>query len=317
MENREIDELVAQISADSDGIEIQLALSAFSSNLAYYYLSSEKANCKGFGASTQHKTALLKALSEYFERKSFLEVSKSETKTRSTSGFATHPREDVAKENAISELIERDALLIAWLARYPPYWLSDNELLKLGSEEILALKNSVNVAGFRIKLGIVAKTGDYFTIIGLAENFTGGQYFWAIDTSCSKIITNALKSAVVGSVFFCDIFNMNQYNNEKKLITEDLIAEPIDHLYYHGFRPTEKNWLVNSAHQVLELKLPEAQFKCRDKNMNFKLFTFQAIGVNFQEYFVGSTKLENINYQRLNQLGLGDLTLNFTPHPLS
>jgi hypothetical protein len=74
--------------------------------------------CAGLGVDKNPKLALLKAVSEYFERKAVLTFGHN-FKFKSTNGVASHKYSLLAKHAAYFELAERDAFLAHWYSRRP------------------------------------------------------------------------------------------------------------------------------------------------------------------------------------------------------
>ncbi len=68
----------------------------------------------GFGDDEKHSLAALKSISEIIERVVVIENCIS-----NSSGVATHLTPDFAKQNAYTELIERDAVMCHWLTKTP------------------------------------------------------------------------------------------------------------------------------------------------------------------------------------------------------
>jgi ribosomal protein S12 methylthiotransferase accessory factor YcaO len=74
--------------------------------------------CGGLGVDRDPRIALIKALSEYFERKAVL-VADELLGFNSTNGVASHRFSLLAKHAAYFELAERDAFLAHWYSRSP------------------------------------------------------------------------------------------------------------------------------------------------------------------------------------------------------
>ena len=79
------------------------------------------------GESCDHDNGMDKAISELIERSALL-VYGPQYFAETSNGWAAHPKEDQARTNAILELVERDAVLAQWYSRTPFLQLPNDQL---------------------------------------------------------------------------------------------------------------------------------------------------------------------------------------------
>jgi len=87
----------------------------------------------GYGSANNKLLAVEKSIAEALERIIFKNLKNTPYGTQNTNGWATHVSAEAAKQNALEELLERDAVLVHWFQQEPmtvtndlsyPPWLS-------------------------------------------------------------------------------------------------------------------------------------------------------------------------------------------------
>jgi hypothetical protein len=113
----------------------------------------------------------------------------------------------------------------------------------------------------------------------------------------------------------------------EKYIERNQLKIPSDHLRYYAFNPQSKaefDWyygqsqdqnvrIFDDVGDVKYIEHPNPYFD------DVPYYIYQAVPASgtFQDYFAGIPNAQKINFNRLRQMGITDLTsINSSPHPL-
>jgi len=287
----------------------------------------EKKKYIGRGTALDEQNALLKASVECIER-IFCAFNKT-----SSNGVAAHYNKNIAKKNALNELLERDSFFCSYLtlANHPS--ISTDIFLNL--REILESKYKILIQYFDIsayqtpKTILAVATGNKFIrpfglCIGLGTNSNLEQ---AIQSSSSEIIRNI--TALIFDKKTKNIFQTKSPLPSVKYKAHTPIT-PDGHMKYineisnlHRF----ENWLQNSSprllNPVIRSSIPKIQYTQLASPKLFNkcpLHVYKANAASlFQEAYWGKTTKRKINLKRIQEyagcnIKFNDLNLNI--HPL-
>lgn len=270
----------------------------------------------GTGSDVDKVTALKKAFAEFCERCAL--------KNLSSNGFASHPSKIKAKTNSYYEIIERDLVITSWLAKIPPTWLTDQQIETL--TEIQLQVRILRENNFLVRLGIVGISANVIVCIGTLQPLAGCKHhFFNLFSSASggdleKVATKIMFD-LRRSVGFLSL------PENERVIAIDQLNSPFDHTKYYAFNPQSKaefDWyydhsgdqnvrIFDDVGDVKYIEHPNPYFD------DVPYYIYQAVPASgtFQDYFAGIPNAQKINFNRLRQMGITDLSsINSSPHPL-
>ena len=186
--------------------------------------------------------ATQKAVSEAFERTIYLNCKGGEHGTDTSNGWACHFSEENVKENALEELLERDALLVHWLKKSPFLELDPNEFPQWLEKWI---KQELTHSSYPLLRVLVSHEGYRSTSIVILSNDSGkGVIAHAAKSNLHQSIAHAIAEA-------CRIADSDKsdLSRARSLSTRDetIIYTPMDHSkLYSNVRPLPE-WVVNTS----------------------------------------------------------------------
>lgn len=276
--------------------------------------------CSGFGSDHCLDTAVRKAFSELLERQAFwlnCQASDGGSVARTTSGYAAHLDLARAVAAAECELIERDAFFWMWYSRVSPTWLTDKELSALGIQGSDVLNLRLRKFELKVRFGIIASTGAIVTVIGLLECSEGG---FAVSTSAAATPAQALASvyfdlrrlANVSINRRCSPSPTGDFRSQGERWTAE------DHCNYAMRQVRAPDWLTDNISSRIPLLPPFAiQTEVIEKfDKPYDVWIVRASSEDCFHYFLGPTKLEQINRLRAESLGVSLSEVNMELHPL-
>lgn len=269
----------------------------------------------GRGSDENEEIAYCKALSEAIER-SVLEIYKLEN----SNGLAVHPDLNIAISNAQDEIIERDAFFCHYFLNRGFFEIkisnskikleNCNSLFKLSFYELCKSDNSIGV--------LCSLNGKEF-----AKPFGN-----ILGTAYGRDLNNVAEKALVEALRMFTFFNKN--SNSFSISEQDFLNLKDFTFSHHGklaldLRYSEKlesffsnnKMLMNSSYSKEIFKntiLNPSLFPIP----NIPLFFVKSSSDFLQDIFTGPTVKEEINWNRLNQLGGGVVNMsniNLVPHP--
>jgi len=314
MEIEKIRILSEKITKKHPDIIIKVASDLIDTRIVHFYLhENEKSRTKGFASDINAEVALTKAYAEFVERKIFLK-----TIERTSSGFAAHASKEQAYISAQHELIERDSFLISWIINHHPYWLTEVELTQINSVDTKQIKEALGLHNMDYKIGIVAKTGDVLTAIGLLHS-CDNSFGFAIDCKSGNdfnfLLTNLLQSICYYATM---IINRKKQDKIYNLLTEENVKKVEDHLEFYLNPKNINHAFFNGSKDILILPEIESIESKEFDNLDSAicLSVVQCFSKFSQNYFVGKTTDDNINFQRLKKVTSQEIIINKNLHPL-
>jgi hypothetical protein len=308
MENREIDKEISAVKRIAPNLEVEFGRSRIAPDLFKFHIYDDQA--KGFGASFNLFEAFDKARSEYFERSIFLQEAKTDSSIRSSSGFACHVNREKAELASLCEVVERDAFLISWLTKNPPVWID----IDLAREYAPEIDSSIfKIHGVELKIGFVAKVGDIFVAVSCIVFEKGAQSLvrFAIDTSASRSVANALKSVYKGALIRLESYLFS----DREILKQSRL--PLFHLYSNSDSLTPSAWFVEGGDNLLEYEIPKHHYRHWEVSINTKMYV-ACCDADVQSYYCGDSIDAFINFKRIQQIfpEFDLIALNRSVHPL-
>ncbi|MCK5883625.1 MAG: YcaO-like family protein, partial [Bacteriovoracaceae bacterium] len=220
------------------------------------YVEIDHNNIKGCGMDWDITKALLKARSEFYERKVIRKVDQV-LNLSSSSGFACHVCAEDALYSATCELIERDATILCWHMKRPAKWLRFESLAQLGLGYIVDQIKALKKFDIDLCIGILSISGDYITVTGYIRS-TRQEFGFAIDSSCSKLLVEAVISVYFTLMTLVSILQTRKKNGESihRAITLDNVYSTSDLIEYYlsPDRSIEQKWFFEDG-EISEIPL--------------------------------------------------------------
>ena len=273
-------------------------IDAIESKLHHYSVEHPSIKFKGFGTDYSRDLAIKIAVNECLERQHF-EISHKSLGVRTTSGYAAHNTYEEAKEAAICELLERDALLYNWLHKRPPNWLSNSELSIETQNHALLLKE----INFQLKIGVIATNNNRFCLVGAVINNSNLNKIGAVfSASCHKRIEFAQKS-ITKELRRAVTVIINREKEKAPNIHDGKKNKANEH-FFHYQDPNHFNsiqWYFNNSSKNLE----SSNFDIETSPINityappWKFCVAHAKSDLMQNFYFGSPKLKRINRKRI------------------
>ena len=272
----------------------------------------------GWGADLNEDTALLKSLSECFER-----YVTDEHGLTNSSGVAAHLDQNGACTNAINELIERDSFLCHFITRTPFKRLKVNELRDVDHRHI---DEWSKLLGLRLRLFQLGPSGVLCVIDGFDQPKPFGFHIGAsvkmnLDSAACSAIIEAARSAIYGLSY-----------PDAKTLAEFESTDPCD-FKHHGQLALDLSYASEIAYLFADDLVDESDAGLKylnpadisTKNLQISLgdcpFAFAvASAPTFQALWVGMPTQKLISIARLRAFSSSELDvrdLNLLPHPFS
>jgi hypothetical protein len=260
----------------------------------------------GIGASEFTGEAIHKSISESYERLVY-NIVRGPLGLKSSNGIAAHPKRKTAIENAATEALERDAVLVHWLRKQPLYRLPvDPE-----TEPRKIIDASLAGTPFHTKHLLLSSAGWISTLTIVAEEYWGGGAIVAHGSGKNPL--QALYRTVI------------ELERQAATVRDLLPHNPgllramhplLDHLTFSRERLRKADWLVGDEMSWSQAK---RQWRSLDKRTlqmlqiqdlaEGGLHVVRASGSRIQDLYFGPTKLELINQERIHSD-----SINYEPH---
>jgi hypothetical protein len=318
-----IQELVSSIREKHllENITITALESHLSSDFWHMEVRSEVNNISGWADDVDPILALKKAYSEYAER-----IAYSRWKMPTTNGLAAAPLFEMAAAAGTREVIERDALLITWLAKRPPVWLCDSDISKLPTQ-IQDIHSELDSLGVKLRLGVVAmSTGSTVTVAAIdGKKAKGDTFGFAFGFSANSSLASAFLSCV-GEVcrYFAHVSARSRAGIHPSGSVAALVSRearsPETHLQFHlhPWNAPEDFWYWKSSPNILCLPELSIDVKTVPQEQEFfgNIVTVLAHSPFAQQPFWGFPTIEKLNLPRFEMCGLKPI-LRSEIHPLA
>jgi|GEM_PF-4800515 len=276
----------------------------------------------GFGTGPNADQALLRAYSEWIERRTFHSIASSQG-LHSTNGMSAHPAKVSAIENAKLELIERDAFLVGWLAGRSPRWLEEREVQALDPTGSLLTHIALFAANhFRLKLGIIGVSQSAVVVVTAIIAckplaIAGGV---AIQTKAAYSLKSALRGAVqTQRTAATVVWNRQRGDLPPLKIDSSDLSQPRDLLAYYFDRANaiDLDWYIGGSAEALELPACAIDVETLSPSSAWPLTVAMASRPLMQDYFACKDSSDHINWERLRAVFPGAAEVNERMHPLS
>jgi hypothetical protein len=276
----------------------------------------------GYGEADSKLLAFQKSVAEAVERVIYRISKKSGVRAISTNGWAAHVSRGHAFSSALEELLERDAVLVHWLAKSPfdeireetwPTWL------KAWTTSELSLAKRFN----RLRI-LKSHLGHMPTITTILLDANG---FGVVSHSAGKQIEEALKRALAETCRIAQIALQSSSDIAAENMTIDTpLVEPEDHAMFYAHRQQLPDWIFGkksdwkvSAHEWSKAR---AGFNPKSIEPVFHEVATSPLSIGYATsplvqnlYFGTSADAQQkslLNLKRLQQVRFGNL--NPMPH---
>lgn len=275
---------------------------------------------RGFGSDGNKAIALQKAISELVERIAFLDFGNSSI-VATSNGFAAHPLLDQAINNSVAELIERDVVMTRWMLKIGPTWMEESLVDKIfgkWSSEILPLFGKKY---FELKVGVWGSVGIYNVYV-MSLKSKRDNWGFSIATKASPNLEMAMDALIGDCRRAATVMESlgHSFGNVPPQISQ--ISSPMDHrtYYFNSSKLVGCDWFFESNMEAPSHE-PMPRITTEEIILNIELpwslKVARSSAPTLQQYFVGYPNSENINFSRLQSLGILGNQINQQLHPLA
>lgn len=268
---------------------------------------------KGRGTSLDEEEAYLKAFSESIER-----AATEHYKLSTTNGLAAHSIIEKAKNNAMRELIERDAFMC--------HHLLSSRLKLLSSDKV----SSNSLAEYKLEIKELCRThlgvGIFVSLTGLEHSPAFGLISGSSFHSDEKIATS---SALIEMLREFDY--INETKNYSNISIDDFMKISNFTFVNHGQLSKNTSYTIANLQRIEKTNLSlnfcyeKEDFNYIELNLDFisnkiPIKLVQAQNPKLQPLFLGPTTLDKINFNRLSEISKKSVhfeDLNHFPHPFN
>jgi hypothetical protein len=275
------------------------------------------------GEANTKDLAITKAVAEFIERCVLIEFSKKHHDVKTSNGWAAHTNSESAQENAIRELVERDAVLRHWYTRTPFHVLNLNSLpehiqqwvkTELSRSEFPELKILISHLGYGPSVSAVLMNKNGYGVTGhcskesIIDSIEG-----AIEESCRMAHHYLLKT------YLCDTEKMKSGENTK--------VETGSHGVYYAHQEPFPSWILG---QSIDLKSGANCWSLKNKDLSRcksafiltmassgTLFVYQAKNESVIELSWGLEKFDSLAIRlngKIDKRLIYESNINLKPH---
>jgi hypothetical protein len=281
----------------------------------------------GVGFADQATSAMQSAIGEAVERFCFGQTKLTAPEMQTSNGWAAHVTETLAMESAVSELVERDAVLVHWLSKTPfekisidlaPSWirrLADALRTQTKFKHIRILKTTLGAA-------------DVVAVLLLDENKK-----FAIGTATGSTLCRAVRKAAVEALQVALASESEILRSETPSLLDQSSNQtppPLAHGLVYARHLSLPDWMIGASvswsHVERCWRAPKTAEICLRYQVKFRKIALEPFVVGYaqsdelQDLFLGSTlnacDKHWVNFKRLDRLGLGMLNYE-QPHPIA
>lgn len=281
---------------------------------------------EGRGMSPSSNTAIIKSIVEAIERTTI-----DCNSLKSSNGVAAHFNIQLAQENALCELIERDIFLCNYLCVNAGVREIENHLLPNVILKSLTHFNHDNVQFKFYQLGTLLQR---HVVLAIANGFKSNNPFGCVigiaaNINLESAILSAFNEAARSSVTYVADEVCSSWNQK----TEDFFTTKQFSILEHKRLAMTKEHGIKLWEYYLQKKnspIIESQIDLNRINLslltlpvelrNLGISAYQAQSDEVQNLFFGTTEINNINIERLESYSKSKMTanmINFLTHPLS
>lgn len=194
------------------------------------------------------ETAMTKAVAELLERAALFIAPLDATYAKNSNGWAAHPDHALARQNAIYELIERDAVLAQWYSTTPffemsaehyPVWLKSWIGQELSRSELPRLRILISTQGLGPSVTCILMNDNGFGVCSHATRST-------LQDSIRSATSEACRAAIHS-------LRRSAWNDTLALKENTFTQiEPIAHGLYYAFHEPFPDWMFGRQLTLME-----------------------------------------------------------------
>lgn len=222
------------------------------------------------GESETHDLGFDKAISELIERSALLTYGHKFGSTTSN-GWAAHPDQEQARKNAILEIVERDAVLAHWYSKTPFVEVPAEELpLDVQAWVLFELKNSE----FPILRLLLSTEGLGPSVTCVLMNKDG---FGVSSHATKETISGSISSAIAEAcrAAHASIRRSHWKDTMRLKLRENGAVDPSAHALYYAYHDRFPEWMFGKKQSYAEAK---ANWYSRlSKCLEDRRFSFQQV----------------------------------------
>lgn len=208
-----------------------------------------------------------------------------------SSGCAAHFDLEKAKQSAVEELIERDALMKTWILKKVPYKIEKTTLALNIQKRIEKYEKK----GFSIYVLLLSNTYAY-TVLTCAIRKDNYPYFVSGASASFKSVNEAIEKAFNEMEYSIIAYTERGKNNEINIIDPKEVGSPVEHgdLYAYSNQQSNIEFLcIGETINVNDIKI-EKQNKLEELNLSF--MEYRPIVKNIHVVRAFSSELIPINF---------------------
>jgi hypothetical protein len=259
----------------------------------------------GRGVAKEETAAFGKAVCEAIERWA-VKVSGA----KNSNGFAAHVIPEEAKANAVSELIERDALLCHFYSGVPFESMGSAEFTNaLNETELLPYLGMLQSQGIDLKSGLMATADGSIGVVAAAKGLSASPSFGLIvGCATGQNLSAALKRALISVL--TNVSNVLSQVTPEALTLEAFLAQkhcgPREHFRF-ALHPDQGSLLDNfwqaevlkPSNVLKQLDVKLELFELGGMLKNAPVFVCRAASSDLQDLYFGTLSAEKVNLTRL------------------
>jgi ribosomal protein S12 methylthiotransferase accessory factor YcaO len=305
-----------------ENIAVMALQREFECDCWHFEVRSELSKISGWGDDRDSLIALQKAYSEFIERNVYVQKG-----FASTNGLACGSTRELATQSARLEFQERDAVMVTWLAKRPPTWLSDGDFFAVSSPWVQSTRAVIERSGAVLRLGVLASTTDGIVTVAAIDSRNaapvtfGGVFGFAAAHNLHSGFEHCVREI---SRYYAHIVarwreGVHPSGNSAPLALTDA-TNPESHfqflLHPENFHHIE--WYFENSNSVLKLPPFIIDVKEIHSQVNSwcSLATMHATSAFGQQPFWGTPHPSCINIHRFEQIGLSPI-IRSENHPLA
>lgn len=289
-------------------------------------MSFHNRKLEGRGTSSHQKKALSKAFTELYERCCLVDNHLSHS-----NGLAAGTTTDMAHNNAICELYERDLFLSHFLSRAPMVQI-DNEkrLTQSPTPTLQSLKALAAQCGASAHVFSMGRIQNFYGVAVFVFGLTATpQFGLTLGLGCHSLLHMAANTAAMESIRkLAWILGVKKHDTHTLDTFYDLKKHQVDDHLKLAFNPqyasnlqsylniTTQQDLIDKDHSPSSLSTQVTPLFLKDPTLSqVPLYFMYATSKQLQSAFTGPTTIDKINRERLSQFGWNDFKSSL-PHPL-
>ena len=208
-----------------------------------------------------------------------------------SSGCAAHFDLEKAKQSAIEELIERDALMKIWILKKSPYKI-ENSTLSLNIQRRI---EKYEKKGFSIYVLLLSNTYAY-TILTCAIRKDDYPYFVSGASTSFDSVNEAIEKAFNEMEYSIIAYTERVKNNEINIIEPKEVGTPVEHGDLYAYSRQQDNIEFLCKGEIIDLKDIKIEKKNKLEELNLSFMEYRPIVKNIHVVRAFSSELIPINF---------------------